>query len=95
MLRRLHLVSLIVVVPFAKVLAKEYPEIKKISIDFALLEHAQNVVAAAGDFEWDDLGSWNAMAWLSTVVEIDTWAWAWPTPACGRMAVAIRNPSLA
>jgi mannose-1-phosphate guanylyltransferase len=45
----------------AKVLAKEYPDIKKISIDFALLEHAQNVVAAAGDFEWDDLGSWTAL----------------------------------
>src|SRR4051812_9451561 len=35
-----------------RVLAKEYPEIKKISIDFALLEHAQNVVVAHGDFEW-------------------------------------------
>jgi mannose-1-phosphate guanylyltransferase len=45
-----------------KVLAKEYPEIKKISIDFALLEQAQNVVVAAGDFEWDDLGSWTALA---------------------------------
>src|SRR5436309_3432583 len=28
----------------AKVLAKEYPNIKKISIDFALMEHAHNVV---------------------------------------------------
>jgi mannose-1-phosphate guanylyltransferase len=46
----------------AKVLAKEYPEIRKISIDFALLEHAQNVVVAHGDFEWDDLGSWTALA---------------------------------
>jgi mannose-1-phosphate guanylyltransferase len=46
----------------AKVLTKEYPEIKKISIDFALMEHAQNVVVAAGDFEWDDLGSWTALA---------------------------------
>ncbi len=45
-----------------KVLAKEYPEIKKISIDFALMEHAQNVVVADGSFEWDDLGSWNALA---------------------------------
>jgi mannose-1-phosphate guanylyltransferase len=45
-----------------KVLAKEYPEIKKISIDFALMEHAQNVVAADGAFEWDDLGSWTALA---------------------------------
>ncbi|MEO7299527.1 MAG: sugar phosphate nucleotidyltransferase [Verrucomicrobiota bacterium] len=45
-----------------KVLAKEYPEIKKISIDFALMEHAQNVVVADGSFEWDDLGSWNALS---------------------------------
>src|SRR3989440_6256570 len=34
----------------AKVLAKEYPEIKKISIDFALMEHAQNVVVAVCAF---------------------------------------------
>ncbi|HEX4646260.1 MAG TPA: sugar phosphate nucleotidyltransferase [Verrucomicrobiae bacterium] len=45
-----------------KVLAKEYPGLKKISIDFALMEHAQNVVVADGDFEWDDLGSWTALA---------------------------------
>lgn len=45
-----------------KVLAKEYPEIKKISIDFALMEHAQNVVVADGSFAWDDLGSWNALS---------------------------------
>lgn len=46
----------------AKALAKEYPEIRKVSIDYALLEHAQNVVVAAGDFAWDDLGSWTALA---------------------------------
>lgn len=45
-----------------EVLAREYPDIKKISIDYALLEHAQNVVVADGDFAWDDLGSWNALA---------------------------------
>jgi mannose-1-phosphate guanylyltransferase len=45
-----------------KVLAKEYPDIKRISIDFALLEHAQNVVMAEGNLEWDDLGSWTALA---------------------------------
>lgn len=46
----------------ARVLAKEYPDIKKISVDYALMEHAQNVVVANGDFEWDDLGSWPALA---------------------------------
>ncbi|HEX5398189.1 MAG TPA: sugar phosphate nucleotidyltransferase [Verrucomicrobiae bacterium] len=45
----------------ARVLAKEYPDIKKISIDFALMEKAQNVIVADGAFEWDDLGAWNAL----------------------------------
>src|SRR5687768_16057481 len=45
-----------------KLLAKEYPDIKKISIDYALMEHAQNVIAADGLFEWDDLGAWPALA---------------------------------
>jgi len=46
----------------ARVLAKEYPGIKKVSIDYALMEKAQNVVVADGAFEWDDLGSWTALA---------------------------------
>lgn len=45
-----------------RVLAKEYPAIKKISVDFALLEKADNVVVADGDFAWDDLGAWTALA---------------------------------
>jgi mannose-1-phosphate guanylyltransferase len=45
----------------AKVLAKEYPALTKISIDFALMEHAQNVLVADGAFEWDDFGSWTAL----------------------------------
>jgi mannose-1-phosphate guanylyltransferase len=44
-----------------KALATEYPGLRKISIDYALMEHAQNVVVADGAFEWDDLGSWNAL----------------------------------
>jgi mannose-1-phosphate guanylyltransferase len=44
-----------------KVLAKEYPALKKISIDYALMEKAQNVIVADGAFEWDDLGSWTAL----------------------------------
>ena len=46
----------------AKILAKEYPVIKKISIDYALMEHAQNVIVADGALEWDDLGAWPALA---------------------------------
>ena len=45
-----------------KVLAREYRDLTKVSIDFSLMEHAQNVVVADGAFEWDDLGSWTALA---------------------------------
>jgi mannose-1-phosphate guanylyltransferase len=45
-----------------KVLAKEYPEVKRISIDYALMEKAQNVIVADGAFEWDDVGAWPALA---------------------------------
>jgi mannose-1-phosphate guanylyltransferase len=43
------------------VLAKEYPELTRISIDYALMEKAHNVVAADGVFAWDDVGSWTAL----------------------------------
>ncbi len=46
----------------ARVLARDYPGLRKVSIDYALMEHAQNVVVADGAFEWDDLGSWTALA---------------------------------
>lgn len=46
----------------ARVLAREYPAIKKVSIDYALMEKAQNVVVADGSFPWDDLGAWPALA---------------------------------
>ncbi len=45
----------------ARVLGKEYPDIKKISIDYALMEKAQNVIVADGAFGWDDVGSWTAL----------------------------------
>jgi mannose-1-phosphate guanylyltransferase len=44
-----------------KLLARDYPGIMKVSIDYALMEHAQNVIVADGAFEWDDLGSWTAL----------------------------------
>lgn len=46
----------------SRVLAKDYPDLRKISIDYALMEKAQNVVCADGAFAWDDLGAWPALA---------------------------------
>jgi mannose-1-phosphate guanylyltransferase len=44
-----------------RLLAKDYPALKRISIDYALMEKAHNVIVADGAFEWDDLGTWTAL----------------------------------
>lgn len=43
------------------VLERDYPKLTKISVDFALMEKATNVVVADGAFAWDDLGAWTAL----------------------------------
>lgn len=45
----------------ADALAPVYPELEKISIDYALLEKAGNVVMIEATFEWDDVGEWPAV----------------------------------
>ena len=42
-------------------LAKLYCDSINISIDFAVLEHAPNVLTMKGEIKWDDVGSWLAM----------------------------------
>jgi mannose-1-phosphate guanylyltransferase len=39
----------------------EYPTLDKISIDYAVMEKAPNIVMARGAFAWDDVGSWTAL----------------------------------
>jgi mannose-1-phosphate guanylyltransferase len=47
---------------FAAKLAAAFPLSENISIDYAVLEKAENVRGiAAGDFGWNDVGSWNAV----------------------------------
>jgi mannose-1-phosphate guanylyltransferase len=38
-----------------------YEKATSISIDYAVLEKAENVITVRGDFIWDDVGSWNAL----------------------------------
>jgi mannose-1-phosphate guanylyltransferase len=38
-----------------------YDKSDPISIDFAVLENAENVIVLKGDIVWDDVGSWNAL----------------------------------
>jgi len=40
---------------------EQFPELKRISIDFGIMEHAQSVATVAADFNWDDIGSWSAV----------------------------------
>ena len=47
--------------PLAAALAAEYPKLEKISVDYALMEKADNLVMIRGEFPWDDVGSWPAL----------------------------------
>lgn len=38
-----------------------YAGAASISVDYGIMEHAQNVYAVAGTFTWDDVGAWEAM----------------------------------
>ncbi|HCR37504.1 MAG TPA: mannose-1-phosphate guanyltransferase, partial [Opitutae bacterium] len=44
------------------VLEELYPKLEKISIDYAIMEKADNVVTVESDFDWDDVGEWPAVA---------------------------------
>ncbi len=46
----------------AKSVPAVYPKLEKISVDYAVMEKADNVVVANGDFDWDDVGDWPALA---------------------------------
>ena len=45
-----------------RVFAEEFAAIRGISIDYAVLEHASDVVVIEAPFGWDDLGGWSAVA---------------------------------
>jgi len=42
-------------------LAETYPPLKKISVDFAIMEKAENVTMVESGFDWDDVGAWPAI----------------------------------
>ena len=46
----------------AEVLAREYPALPKTSIDYGIMEKASNAVVVESEFEWDDVGAWDALA---------------------------------
>ncbi len=49
---------------YPQVLEQEFTAIQGISIDYAVMEHAKDVVVVEAPFAWDDVGSWQAIARL-------------------------------
>ena len=47
---------------FSKVLTERFPGLPKISIDYAIMENAARVLVLEAGFDWDDVGSWLAVA---------------------------------
>lgn len=42
-------------------LEENYPKLEKISIDYAIIEKAENIVMVESQFDWDDVGEWPAL----------------------------------
>ncbi|HEY5078686.1 MAG TPA: sugar phosphate nucleotidyltransferase [Opitutaceae bacterium] len=42
-------------------LAKRFPALPRISVDYAVLEKASGVATVVADFAWDDVGAWTAL----------------------------------
>ena len=49
---------------WGRALADEFPQMKSVSIDYAVLERAKGVYVLEAPFEWDDVGSWLALTRL-------------------------------
>jgi mannose-1-phosphate guanylyltransferase len=49
---------------FDEVLRREFEAMKGISIDYAVMERAAEVLMIEAPFEWDDVGSWQSLARL-------------------------------
>jgi mannose-1-phosphate guanylyltransferase len=45
-----------------KVLGDRFPKLPRISFDYAIMEKAERVLVVEATFDWDDVGSWQAVA---------------------------------
>ena len=47
---------------FSAVQQEEFKKLPKISFDYAIMEHAQEVLVSDANFDWDDIGNWTAIS---------------------------------
>lgn len=59
--QRLHELGAALEDPSEPAVAERFRELPRISIDYALMEKADNVRVVIADFPWDDIGSWSAV----------------------------------
>ena len=45
----------------AETLKREYPPLRAISVDYAVMEKSKRILVAKSEFRWDDVGSWLSM----------------------------------
>jgi mannose-1-phosphate guanylyltransferase len=50
---------------FTDVLTREFPKMESISIDYGIMEKAENIYVYPSEFGWDDVGSWTAIERLA------------------------------
>lgn len=60
-LKELHIHAPEIIIPLEEKGAVAYPQLPKISIDYALMEKTKLAYVLPVDFGWDDLGDWNAL----------------------------------
>jgi mannose-1-phosphate guanylyltransferase len=47
---------------FEKTIRERFPKLPRISFDYAIMEKADRVLVLEAGFDWDDVGSWRAVA---------------------------------
>lgn len=43
-------------------ISENYSKLESVSVDYGIMEKANNIYVIPGDFGWDDLGSWNSLS---------------------------------
>ncbi len=58
-----------------EIFREKYSELQRISIDFGVMEKADNVVVIPTTFPWDDVGTWNSLSRILPVDEEGNLTW--------------------
>lgn len=46
---------------YEKILYKNYPKVESVSVDYGIMEYAENIYVIPTSFQWDDVGNWTSI----------------------------------